>query len=105
MLTIALQNLPKQQFTIVLDGLQWDVTLKAAAGIICADLSRAGEIVVQGARCVAGQLIVPQNLEAGFGNFLFLTALGDLPWWEQFDTQTFIYASALELAGARNGGA
>ena len=105
MQTIALQTLPKQQFTVVLDGLLWDVTLKVAAGVMCADVSRAGVVLVQGGRCVAGQLLFPSDLEAGYGNFMFLTDAGDLPGWEQFDTQTLVYASAAELAGGRDGSA
>jgi hypothetical protein len=102
----GLQALPKQQFTVVLDNVLWDITIIEAAGIMAATFKSGGNVtpVASGARCVAGQLVIPKDREAGGGNFLFLTANNELPWWESFGvSQLMFYASAAEIAAVRNG--
>jgi hypothetical protein len=102
----GLQALPKQQFTIVLDNVLWDITLTEAAGVMAATIKSGGNVtpICSGERCVAGELIIPKVREAGGGNFLFLTANDDLPWWEEFGlTQLLFYVSAAEIAAVRNG--
>lgn len=105
MQTIPLQAIPKQSLTIVLENVLYDIALKETAGCMSVDIDRAGERIVSGARCVAGQLLLNyEALEDGFGNFLFLTEGEDLPYWDQFgNTQTLMYASAEDLAAVRNG--
>lgn len=104
-----LQPLPKQAFSISLDGVFWQISIIEAGGIMAASFTSGGAPldICDNQRCVAGQLIIPKNREAltpGAGNFMFLTANGDLPWWEEFGiTQTFVYATAAELAAIRNG--
>lgn len=102
----GLKAIPKQQFTVVFDNVLWDITLTEAAGIMAATIKSGGEVtpVTSGERCVAGELIISKVREAGGGNFLFLTANDDLPWWEKFGiTQLLFYASAAEIAAVRNG--
>lgn len=102
----GLQALPKQQFTVVFDNVLWDITLAEAGGIMAATIRSGGNVtpICSGERCVAGELIIPKDREAGGGNFMFLTANDDLPWWENFNaTQLLLYASAAEIAAVRNG--
>jgi hypothetical protein len=98
---IAIGALPNQEFTIVLDNNQWDLTLKSTLGIIAASLTLNGNIVIQGTRCVANQLIIPSIYQES-GNFLFLTQNFQLPNYTQFGiTQFLVYVSAQELATFR----
>jgi len=101
-----LQALPKQQFTIALDNTLYEIAIRETAGCMSADVTRGGDPtpVVSGYRCVAGELVLPEDRENGYGNFMFLTLDGDLPWWESFGTtQLLVYASPAELAAVRNG--
>lgn len=102
---IPLQAVPKQSFTIVLDGVLYEIALRETAGCMSIDVTRSNTPIVTGARCVAGKLLLNyRDLEDGEGNFMFLTESGDLPWWEQFGTtQSLIYATQAELEAVRNG--
>lgn len=105
MQTLSLQAIPNQEFTVSLDNTLYDIRIVETAGCMSVDITRAGVIVEQGARCVAGQALINYaTLEGGFGNFIFLTGNNntDLPYYDQFGTtQTLIYASAAELAAVR----
>jgi len=105
MQTIALQAIPNQQLTVVLDGILYDITLRDVGGCMAADISRAGDVVVQGKRVVAGRPILPfVSLEGEYGNFAILTQGGDLPYYDQFGaTQTLIFATTAEIGAIRNG--
>lgn len=106
MQTVGLVKLPKQEFSVVLDNTLYQIALLETNGCMSANITRGGEpsAIISGWRCVAGELIIPQNRELGFGNFFFLTKDGDLPYWDQFETtQVFIYASPEEIAAVRNG--
>jgi len=105
MQVLTLQAIPKQEFTVSLDGTLYDIAILATAGCMSANISRNGVVVESGARCVAGQpLINYADLEDGFGNFIFLTGNNnqDLPDYTQFaNSQTLVYASPAELAAVR----
>lgn len=106
MQTIALQAIPKQQFTIVLDNVLYDISVIETNGCMSINLSRGDEgEIVAGQRVVAGQLCLPyRSLENAEGNFMFLTNDGDLPYYDQFGlTQTFVYATNAELLAVRDG--
>ncbi len=103
MQALQLQNIPNQQFTVTLDGVLFDMTFRAVDDCMYCDISANGNPVVSGARCVAGYQIMPYVYQEGVtGNFSFLTANYELPWWEQFGIDQFlIYATASELASVR----
>lgn len=100
---INLQNTPNQQFTITLDGVMFDITLRAVNDAMYADILANNVPVVSGARCVAGYQIMPYIYQEGTtGNFSFSTTNFELPWWEEFGiTQTLYYLSAADLATVR----
>lgn len=106
MLTLDVKNIPNQSFSVALDNTLYDLRIIETNGCMSVDITRAGVIVEQGARIVAGQPLINYSaLEDGFGNFMFLTGNNnnDLPYWDQFGaTQTLTYASAAELALVRN---
>jgi hypothetical protein len=98
---IPIQQLPNQSFTVLLDGNQWDVTLKTVGDATAVSLILNGTDVLQGARCVAGSFLIPSRYEEA-GNFFFVTQSRQLPYYTQFNvTQSLIYASAAELAALR----
>lgn len=105
MLRLELQILPKQSFSVSLDGILYDLAFLATDGVMSANVARAGVRVVSGQRVVAGQLVIPyRKLEDNAGNFLFLTDDGDIPFWDKFGlSQTFYFASNADLVAVRNG--
>ena len=107
MLEIGLQAIPKQSLSVVLNNVLYALDIIETNGCMSYNLDRAGTRVLSGQRIVAGQLLLPYRYtEGGQGNFLFLTVGGELPYYDQFTTtQTFIYASNVELEAVRNGGA
>lgn len=102
---IALSVLAKQSLNITLDQTLYTIDLIETNGVMSCNVTRAGAVVLQGARIVAGQALLPYlDVEDGFGNFIFLTGdnNNDLPYWDQFgSTQTLLYASPAELAAVR----
>jgi hypothetical protein len=103
MQAVPLQAIPRQQFTITLDGVEFDITLQAVQDCMYATILANTVAVVKGVRCVAGfQLLPYQYLEGTTGNFTFSTANDELPWWQNFGVDQFlIYATAAEVAAAR----
>ena len=96
---IALKPIPSQSFSVVVDGNRFAIRLVSKSGIVSADVSRNNEIVTLGQRCVAEKYIIPYPyLEAGGGNFIFLTSEGDLPNYLQFgETQKLFWLSQDEV--------
>lgn len=100
---IALQAIPKQSFPVTLNGTSYIIDLLETNGCMSMNVTRAGEVVALGQRCVAGQLVLPYlSMEDGQGNFLFLTQNDALPSYDQFGlTQTLLFASNAELLAVR----
>ena len=104
MIIVPLQPIPAQTLTIVLDDVQWGITLRSVqGGVLAADFDRGGVRVVSGVRCLSSVVLIPwRSIEAGGGNFVFDTPAFAFPDWQHFgDTHTLYYASAAELAEAR----
>ena len=103
MQAINLQNIPNQEFSIMLEGVLFDLTLRAINDCMYCDVTANGNPVVSGARCVAGYQIMPYLYQEGIsGNFTFQTLNYELPWWEEFGiSQYLIYATASDLASVR----
>lgn len=103
---IPLQQQPNQSFTVLLDGNQWDFTLKTIGNSTVASLTLNGTDILDSAHAAAGAFIIPaQYLEQGAGNFFFTTQSQQLPYYTQFgQTQFLIYISAAELAALRGAG-
>lgn len=98
MQTIALQAIPNQEFSIILDNNNWNFNIRAANSVVAVTLSLNNNIVIQNTRAVANERIIPSIYEEA-GNFLFLTQNFQLPIYTQFGiTQTLVYISAAELA-------
>ena len=98
---IPIQSVPNQDFSVVLDGNLWDVTVKATNGVMSVSLTLNGVAVIDNLRAAANMRLIPSQYEEA-GNFAFLTANYQLPNYEQFNlTQRLLYFSAAELAALR----
>lgn len=97
MITVTLDSIPNQSFSIRLDNKLYNITIKQSNDIMIATIIRDGILLLSGIRIVAGTPLIPyQYLESG--NFMLLTTNGDLPDYTQFQiTQFLVYASRVEL--------
>lgn len=96
---IDITQVPNQSFTITLEGVRWDLTIKQAETSMLMDAVADGVSVVAGQRIVAGTPIIPYEYLAQDGNFLIMTENDELPNWERFEVdQVLIYAAFDEIA-------
>lgn len=86
---IPLSNLPNQSFSFTVDGAYWEVHIYQAIDHMCTDITRNGESLVFGMRCLEGALLLPFSYlwNPGFGNMVFTTE----PDWEKFGTTCLLY--------------
>lgn len=96
---ISLEVIPNQSLSIQLDEVRYGIRLRDINGMMSADISIDDELIIEGLRVVGGFPLIPYKyLESDGGNFIFLTELGDLVYWDQFGiTQSLLYFSAEEL--------
>lgn len=96
---IEITQAPNQSFTITLEGVRWDLTIKQATSSMVMDAVADGVSVVTGQRVVAGTPIIPYQYLAQDGNFLIMTENDELPNWERFEVdQVLIYATFDEIS-------
>lgn len=96
---IPLEVIPNQSLSIQLDEVRYGIRLRDIGGMMSADISIDDQLIIEGLRVVGGFPLIPYKyLEGDGGNFIFLTELGDLVYWDQFGiTQSLLYFSAEEL--------
>lgn len=98
---IPISAVPNQEFQIVLDNNQWDITFQTTNGVISASFNLNGETIITGTRCCAGMRLIPSQYEEN-GNFIFTTANFQIPAYALFNvSQNLLYFSAAELAAIR----
>jgi hypothetical protein len=101
MMSVPLQQLPNQSFSILLDSNQWDFLLKTVEDSTVVSLTLNGTDLLDSAKAPAGAFIIPSIYEES-GNFFFVTQSFQLPYYTNFNvTQSLIYISATELATLR----
>lgn len=100
-INVPIEAIANQEFTIVLEGARYNLSIKQATGCMEMDIIRDDVVILNGIRPVAGTPVIPYKyLERG--NFLFLTENDDLPWWEKFGaTQSLLYLTIDEMEQAR----
>jgi len=110
MMGITLSNLPSQSFSILLDTHQYDFLVRyinangaPGVGVMAISIARDNIPVVTGGRAVPLFPLIPYKyLEAGEGNFVFVTLRGEYPNYTQFGiTQSLLYLSQDELEAIR----
>ena len=98
-LNIPLEAIPNQSLSVQLDEIRYEIRLHDIGGMMSADISIDDELILEGHRVVGGFPLIPyKHLENEGGNFIFLTELGDLVYWNQFGiTQSLLYFSVEEI--------
>ena len=101
---IPIEAIPNQSLSIQLGDIRYDLRLNDIGGMMSSDISINDETVLEGQRVVGGLPLIPYRyLENGGGNFVFLTELGDIVFWDQFGiTQSLLYYSPDELEVIRD---
>ena len=90
-----------QSFSVRLNNVRYDISIKEANGVMVASIVRDGVPVVSGARIVAGELIIPFQYQED-GNFVIDTLNEEIPYWTSFGVTQFLYFfSADELEEER----
>ncbi len=100
---VPIQNIPNQEFTVTLNGVSFDITLKTVADFTAATVTINGVDTIDGSRTPAGAPLLPYKYEEN-GNFIFTNSGGyQLPYYTFFNvTQFLVYYSASELATIRS---
>lgn len=98
MFEIPLEPLPRQDFSIRLDGDRYEIRIAEIAGnTLTVDIVRNGVTLVTGTPAIANGALLPYRYQWR-GNFAFRTPAGELPHWQNFGgTCQLIYASPEEL--------
>ncbi len=101
---IPLETLPNQSLSITLDNVRYSLRFRDLSDFMSVDISIDDTVILTGHRVVASQPLIPYRyLEGEGGNFVFITELGDVPYWEQFGvTQDLLYFSSEEMSAIRD---
>jgi hypothetical protein len=101
--TIDLQAIPNQSVNFVEDGQQYNLSFRAIGDTMYVDIAMNGATIVTAIPCIANEPLIPyQYLEGDGGNFLFVTASGDNPQYDNFGSNDILmYVSAAELLANR----
>lgn len=105
MFTIPLAPLPNQRCSVRLEASLFELTVKAAAGVMAMSITRDGKTIVRGVRCLPSTPLIPhRHLEGLTGNFYFHTEDNVYPHYSRFGaTDVLCYLTAGELKEIRNG--
>ncbi len=100
---VPLKNISNQSLSIQLDEIRYGFRFKDIGNMMSVDISINDIVISKGQRVVGGFPLIPYKyLEGDGGNFMFLTELGDIVYWDQFEiTQSLMYFSAAELEDIR----
>ena len=93
---------PNQALSFNQDGAFWQLRIYQAIDSICADVSRDGNVLINGVRCFVGQGILPYGYmyPPNFGNFVF----DAVPDWNNFGGScNLYYLNAAEFAAFQAG--
>lgn len=89
---IALQAIPNQSLTLLLNGNRWALTIKQAESSMLVDVSLNDVPMLQGIRICPGTPIIPYRYLQANGNFMLLVDNEQLPGWRQFGaSQILVY--------------
>lgn len=100
---IPIESIANQSLSIQLDEVRYGFRFRDVGNMMSVDISIDDELILEGFRVVGGFPLIPYKyLEGDGGNFIFLTELGDIVYWDQFGiTQSLMYFSAEELEVVR----
>ena len=98
---------PNQNFSTVVDGFTFDITLNTACDLLFATVKIDDKVVKTSGRCIEGQWMVPYSayLPDGCGNFKFFTRDERYPAYDDFNVScVLVYYSADEIKEAEESG-
>jgi len=97
MVKIPLTSTPNQSLSFNLDGAYWKLHIFQAVNLMYLDISRNGESVMMGSRCLGGIPLMPYKYMhlPNFGNFIFDS---DADWTLFGDSCNLYYLSVDEYA-------
>ena len=99
--TVPIQSVPNQSFSINLNGVAFGITIRYTAGVMAMSLTINGVDTIDNIRVVAGSPVIPSQYQEN-GNFMFLTSSFQLPIYTAFNvSQQLVYFTAAELATYR----
>lgn len=101
MIEIRLAQIPNQSFSLQLNNVFYQITLRYVINLMTCTIKRDDQVIIENVRCQPNQKIIPYNyLEDG--NFAFVTINNEYPLYTRFNVdQFFVYASAEELEVSR----
>lgn len=103
MIEIPLANIPNQSFSIQLDNILYDITIKFIINVMTMTIIRSGTEIISNFRITPNLKIIPYTYLEN-GNFAVITANNEYPNYNNFGiNQSLIYASAAELEAIRAG--
>lgn len=101
---VPLSAEPNQDFSITLDGITYAITLRALEEIMLITLTVDDVPLLTNAKCFANQPLILYSYLAQKGNFIWITADNNYPYYTDFNSTCFLYyVSAEEMKGASNG--
>lgn len=101
---VLLKNEPNQNFTFTEGNTEFEITLRALNGIMLISVSANGTPLVTGTKCMPGAPVLSYPHLQKHGEFVFITADGNYPWYKDFEKTCFLYfVSPEELLEAQNG--
>lgn len=94
---IPLAAFPNQEFVVNIEQTTYQISLWDGNYCMLIDISQNGVPIITGQVCNAGSLLIPY-LYLESGNFVFLTATDELPYYTKFGiTQSLVYLTQAEL--------
>lgn len=101
MIIVPLIAVPNQNFTITLDNILFNISIKSVINFMTIDISQNNSVVLSGMRMIPDALLIPYKyLEAG--NFVVVTANEEYPIYTEFGaTQFMFYFTQAELEAIR----
>lgn len=98
MLQIPLAAIPNQIVSSRIEGIVFDLHIRASGDLILADVIRDGEIIITGQRAIVGAPLIPYSYLSPDGNFYFVTDSDKYPSWQRFGVTDFLlWATYAEL--------
>jgi hypothetical protein len=97
MYKIPLTSIPNQAVSFNLDGAFWKIHIFQAVDRMYMDISRGGEVIILGSRCLGGIPLMPYTymFAPNFGNFIFDS---DADWTLFGDSCNLFYLPSAEYA-------
>ena len=99
MLVIPLSTTPNQTFSTRIGSDFYNITIKFVINLMTVSVVRNGVILIENVRAMPDEVVIPyEHLEAGSGNFAFVTENNEYPIYTQFNiTQYLVFADNEEL--------